>query len=1167
MAKKFLSREEYLDKQRQAIIEQSIENSNNRTTPAAPYVLKFKNEKEWKDTITSAINFRKEKIKNYTVEDLLNTSKKFERENFIKQLKELEEELNKGYKEELCAGPSCIYTATDNYGEKYRVSGNRSFRANPAKYGFKEINLNDIKPGDIIQDFTVDNIPKHAITFMGYKDNKAIFNYSSGGDSESSIRKNAHYPFEFDDKNPMVHLDGTNNNKLKHAAAAYRFIGTEDDNKLWNENYNKERSDWSKQVIEELKQVPAIQLPNRVVSMKKYGGKQKQNKLQVKNGIAQPLGKGYYLMNGPSHEQGGIDIGKNLEVEGGEIVKLNPKSIKVLSNAKIMGDMTPAEYALGGLKDGTFEDRYNKGFKYQEKFKDINGLNDDGTKAKFGKIINFIKDKSKQINRYLRGEFMDFAQNVQNDDENGHVFGPSVEGHQDYKNNKYPDPSQTAYLFNEDEFNEAMLNSGYIKGVAGDYGLVKKAVGNRNLPVYQKRKDDEYIGNLKAVANPHMFLKDNNLEHAGPYPTALYVDDAGNVFQKGWNLQDYGQDSEGNRGVIYPYFKQKAANLLDIIGNPFVRTTGLTKLNDEDIQILLIGDTNKNLIKDIVNSGNKTLLNHYNKFKNDRLNFLYKSVIEDEYYKYNNEFNEALFEEYKQKYPYDKFIKEIDKYYSKDELENLKIYKLGGQMKKKYKIGGNVNVLPTGKKVKADLGLQETLNKFGQHFLYPKVKPAVVTANVSNSKTKNYKSFGDQLHMYTNMVELPGYMHTRDKIDYMYPYWNYNVHEKINFNRGNVPIPYRLEEEVISPEVKSESSPNQTQSNNATISKVQIQERTTPTANNNSTPTTTKVATTPIQENTKSFTPTTTNNFKGLNLDFFNEITNPDGFTTNLRTGQTYFKNWNKVRRTPYSLLNLKTGKTEYAGFINPYGSEIQSAVYNNGPQGREERTTKERLLNTGDWINIGINSAGALTNLITGLATPNIKYARMRDSIPIMAPKINSNVNTTAEESAIDEVFNDEMRAINENTASSKTALNRKRNAALRKRQAKVKVRSAAENTRRDLINKGNILKGEYDKFNIQRQEQVDAYNRQAKAAEFNANRTKVGDAITGFVSDLSQGASTITNTLERREADRVNTVLSYMGNPEVNPNEFGKGFDEIYEKLYGRKPSRYIRKKYNKK
>ena len=92
-------------------------------------------------------------------------------------------------------------------------------------------------------------------------------------------------------------------------------------------------------------------------------------------------------------------------------------------------------------------------------------------------------------------------------------------------------------------------------------------------------------------------------------------------------------------------------------------------------------------------------------------------------------------------------------------------------------------------------------------------------------------------------------------------------------------------------------------------------------------------------------------------------------------------------------------------------------------------------------------------------------------------------------------------------------------------------------------------------------------AYNAQADAAEFNANRTKVGDAITGFVSDLGLGASTITNAIEKREGDRINTVLSYMGNPEVNPDEFNKGFDDIYMKLYGKKPSNYLRKKYNKR
>ena len=195
-----------------------------------------------------------------------------------------------------------------------------------------------------------------------------------------------------------------------------------------------------------------------------------------------------------------------------------------------------------------------------------------------------------------------------------------------------------------------------------------------------------------------------------------------------------------------------------------------------------------------------------------------------------------------------------------------------------------------------------------------------------------------------------------------------------------------------------------------------------------------------------------------------------------------------------------------------------------------------DKLLNTGDWINLGLNSAGALTNLITGLATPDIKYARMKDSIPIIAPKINTNVNTIAEENAIDEAYYNELNAINENTANSQTALNRKRNAAARRAAAKVKIRSAAENIRRDLINEGNKLAAEYQKYNIARQENIDAFNRQAETAEFNANRTKIGDAITGFVSDLTTGASTITNTLEQRNQFNKNLRVLGLTYPNVD-------------------------------
>ena len=45
MANKFLSREEYLNQQRQAIIEQSLENSRNRILPTVPLILR-ESEKE-----------------------------------------------------------------------------------------------------------------------------------------------------------------------------------------------------------------------------------------------------------------------------------------------------------------------------------------------------------------------------------------------------------------------------------------------------------------------------------------------------------------------------------------------------------------------------------------------------------------------------------------------------------------------------------------------------------------------------------------------------------------------------------------------------------------------------------------------------------------------------------------------------------------------------------------------------------------------------------------------------------------------------------------------------------------------------------------------------------------------------------------------------------------
>lgn len=113
--------------------------------------------------------------------------------------------------------------------------------------------------------------------------------------------------------------------------------------------------------------------------------KRKTNNLKVSyGGIAKPLGENYFLMHGATHEQGGIGIGKDLEVENGEIVKVNPKSVKVLSNAPIMNGISPAQFALDAPGLGILKERFNTGFKYQEAYKDKHKLNDDGTKKRCG---------------------------------------------------------------------------------------------------------------------------------------------------------------------------------------------------------------------------------------------------------------------------------------------------------------------------------------------------------------------------------------------------------------------------------------------------------------------------------------------------------------------------------------------------------------------------------------------------------------------------------------------------------------------------------------------------------------------------------------------------------------------------------------------------------------
>lgn len=102
----------------------------------------------------------------------------------------------------------------------------------------------------------------------------------------------------------------------------------------------------------------------------------------VRGGAAISIGKkNFYYMQGRKHEQGGIDVGRNaktgLEVEGEEVMQVTPNEVRVYSSVPFLRGVSPAELVLNGANA-------NKVFAAQEKYKDNNRINDDGTKYKYG---------------------------------------------------------------------------------------------------------------------------------------------------------------------------------------------------------------------------------------------------------------------------------------------------------------------------------------------------------------------------------------------------------------------------------------------------------------------------------------------------------------------------------------------------------------------------------------------------------------------------------------------------------------------------------------------------------------------------------------------------------------------------------------------------------------
>lgn len=110
--------------------------------------------------------------------------------------------------------------------------------------------------------------------------------------------------------------------------------------------------------------------------MPKYKNRNKAPNV-VGGGVAIPLGNNLYYMAGRKHETGGIDVGRDLEVEDGEIMQMRNNDVRVFSAQPIINGHSPAELVRYG---GNPNDVFNA----QERYKDRNRINDDGSRYKCG---------------------------------------------------------------------------------------------------------------------------------------------------------------------------------------------------------------------------------------------------------------------------------------------------------------------------------------------------------------------------------------------------------------------------------------------------------------------------------------------------------------------------------------------------------------------------------------------------------------------------------------------------------------------------------------------------------------------------------------------------------------------------------------------------------------
>lgn len=194
----------------------------------------------------------------------------------------------------------------------------------------------------------------------------------------------------------------------------------------------------------------------------------------------------------------------------------------------------------------------------------------------------------------------------------------------DYKTITYDGgTAQRTYFMDRDSQRKIFLKDNYIEDKSKDYGLVKRAVGNRDIPIYQRAKDDEKRENLIPIGNIYNYWYGKpkaKLIHAGSYPTAIYINsNTKKIYQKAWDLNDYGDGAVGKGASSrYTGFEKLKANLADKLGSPVVVTSGISEVGD--FNDLFNNSATKDIIKMVDDFYESKGLRRFTNIKEEQLN-------------------------------------------------------------------------------------------------------------------------------------------------------------------------------------------------------------------------------------------------------------------------------------------------------------------------------------------------------------------------------------------------------------------------------------------------------------------------------------------------------------------------------------------------------------------